>query len=420
MRRRLNWLVLAVTGLLVVAFVIPLGLLVRRQAVEGAQIAAEQRAQAVAAALAVAAAAEGEITLDRAETALVADAAIVLPDGGRAGTVAIPESLIEQVRSGRAASQTTGDGAWTIGLPVAIPEGIVTVAARAEATEMTAGVWQAVLLLALLAVALMGGSVALADRLGRSLVDPARDLAIVANRLAEGDLGARAAESGPPEIRRIGQALNGLAARLERIITGEREALADLSHRLRTPLTALRLEAERFQAGESPERILAQVDRVQRAVDQLIREVRSRGSHQEQADVTEVVENQLAFWSVLADDQGRAVDWNSVPGPLLVPTPASDLAAAVDAVIGNVFQHTPAGTGFSVRVHSDSGTPLITVIDEGPGLPSDPVIERGTSPGGSTGLGLDIARGLCQRLGGDLHTGEGPGGGALVRMRLGR
>lgn len=420
MRSRLNWLVLAVTGLLVVAFVVPLGLLVRRQAAERAQIAAEQRAQSVAAALAVAAAgAEADLTLDVAERALVADVTIVLPDGSRTGTVPVSESVNQRVRAGQAVSGSAEDGSWLIGLPVATPTGVVAVVAQADPGEMTEGVWEAVLLLTLLALALVGGSVALTDRLGRSLVDPARDLAGVANRLAAGDLEARAQELGPPEIRRVAQALNGLASRLDRIIAGEREALADLSHRLRTPLTALRLESERFQAGDAPERILDQVDRVQLAVDQLIREVRDRGSGRSESDAIEVVENQLAFWSVLAEDQSRRVKVSLTAGPIMVEVAGSDLAAAFDAVIGNVFQHTPPGTGFSVSAEADGASAVIVVADEGPGFPELAVVGRGASPGGSTGLGLDIARSLCSRLGGRLETGEGPAGGALVRMRLG-
>ncbi|MFP3913800.1 MAG: sensor histidine kinase [Actinomycetota bacterium] len=420
MRRRLNWLVLAITGLLVVAFVMPLGLLVRRQAMERAQVAAEQRAQSTAAALAVATAGgQGELTPDMAEAALVAEAGVILPDGRRLGPVEIPAALASRLREGLSGSVTEG-GSWYIGLPVATPQGVIGVVAEATAGEMSAGVGEASLILAGLALVLILGSVVMADRLGRTVVSPTRSLSEVANRLAEGELEARAEVSGPPEIQRVAQALNGLASRLESIIAGEREALADLSHRLRTPLTALRLEAERLGPGQDPGGLLRQVDRTEEAVDQLIQEVRERGrSAEETVDVAEVVGRQLGFWSVLASEQGRTLSTELDAGPLPLRVDRAELVAALDALVGNVFQHTPPGTAFSVEVANDRGTPVVAVTDEGPGIPGSGVMERGASTGGSTGLGLDIARALCERLGGRLETGEGPDGGALVRMRLG-
>ncbi len=58
----------------------------------------------------------------------------------------------------------------------------------------------------------------------------------------------------------------------------------------------------------------------------------------------------MAFWSVLAEDTGRTVELDLAPGPLPVAVPADELAAAVDALLGNVFAHTPDGTAFAVRL----------------------------------------------------------------------
>lgn len=422
MRRGLNWLVLAVTGLLVVAFVVPLGLLVRRQAEERAQVAAEQRAQATAAALAVAvAAAGGDVNRAVAESAVVSDVSLVLPDGTEVGLEGIPPSLVSTVRAGQAAAELGDDGAWRVGLPVATPAGVVVVAAVADPDQMTAGVPRATVLLGGLALALVAGSMVLADRMGRSLVSPVRRVAEVAHRLADGDLTARAGEQGPPEIQEVSRALNSLASRLETIIEGERQALADLSHCLRTPLTALRLEAERLQPGDSLQGLLRQVDRTQEAVHALIREVRDRGrSGQLATDVVDVVRSRLAFWSVLAADQDRRVEERLTDGALTVAVGDSELAAAIDALIGNVFDHTPPGSAFSVAVEADGATPVVIVSDSGPGFADpDAALGRGASPGGSTGLGLNIAASLCRRLGGSLVIDEGPDGGALVMMRLG-
>ncbi|MGA7270693.1 MAG: HAMP domain-containing sensor histidine kinase, partial [Acidimicrobiia bacterium] len=258
--------------------------------------------------------------------------------------------------------------------------------------------------------------------LGRSLVRPVTALAETAHRLGEGDLTVRAQVDGPPEVKAVAQALNGLASRLDDIIEGERQALADLSHRLRTPLTALRLEAERLSTGTASERLLQQVDRTERAVDQLIREVGNRDrteGRRGRTDLVDVVRRRLDFWSVLAEDQNRTVTAHLHHDPLIVPASESELAAVVDALIENIFTHTPPGTGFEVTVREEAAAPLLVVSDAGPGFGSGDPVERGRSAAGSTGLGLDIARSLAERLGGGIETHEGPGGGALVMVRLG-
>lgn len=423
MRRQVNWLVLAVTSLVVVAFVLPLGLLVQRQAQDRAQVGAEQRAQSVAAALAVAvSSSDGMLSPGVAESALVAEAIVILPDGTSTGDGPVFPALVSTVMTGRSASETSPSGDWAIGLPVATSAGMVAVVAVAKADEMTAGVWRATGLLAGLAFVLIAGSVLLADRLGRSLVHPVTEVASVANRLAEGNLAARASVDGPPEIRSVALALNGLATRLGDIIDGEREALADLSHRLRTPLTALRLQAERADTEQGRNGLIEHVERTEDAVDQLIQEVRDRGPSGRGAgpvDLVEVVRQRLAFWAVLAEDQGRDVVSSLPVGPVMLDTPPSEAAATLDALVGNVFAHTPPGTAFSVSVRLDGTTPLLEVADAGPGFGEGRAVERGRSGAGSTGLGLDIARSLSETLGGTLEMGEGPAGGALVVARLG-
>lgn len=421
MRRQVNWLVLAVTGLVVVAFVVPLGLLVRRQAVERAQIAAEQRAQSVAAAMAVSVAASGESSPEVAEGALVAEATIVLPDGSIVGLVPPEPQVIQAVMAGESASAFDNSGRWIVGIPVATAEGVVAILAEASPATLSAGVGRATATLAMLAAALVVGSVLVADRLGSSLVRPVTDLAIVASALGAGDLDARAEVTGPPEIQRVASALNELASRLDDIITNEREALADLSHRLRTPLTALRLQAEQMADSDERRHLLGQIERTRSAVDQLIGDVRDRGRGQRAAssDLATVVQDRMAFWAVLASDQGRAVHLDIEATPAPVGVGARDLGAAVDAIVGNVFAHTPAGTDFAVTV-APNPVPTVTVSDSGPGWPRDAgVVDRGVSGAGSTGLGLDIARSLAERLGGTLETDEGPSGGALIVLRLG-
>lgn len=97
--------------------------------------------------------------------------------------------------------------------------------------------------------------------------------------------------------------------------------------------------------------------------------------------------------------------------------PEDDLAAVVDALIGNVFRHTPQGTRFVVRVERRDRHVRLTVDDAGPGV-ADPeaALTRGVSVGGSTGLGLDIVARAARTADGELTIARAPLGGARVTV----
>jgi signal transduction histidine kinase len=265
-------------------------------------------------------------------------------------------------------------------------------------------------------------SLVVADRLARRITRPISDLAAVAERLARGDLQAWVEPDGPEEVREVGAALNLLAARIRELLAGEREAVADLSHRLRTPVAALRLDVEALPAGRDQDRLTDAVDGLARQVDRLIREARrpARTGGTEQCDAAVVVRERVQFWAVLAEDQGREMTLEAPRTPCPVPVPRDDLEAALDALLGNVIAHTPEGTGVSVTVTPGlDGSTRVVVDDEGPGFADPAVLRRGDSRAGSTGLGLDIARRTAAASGGDLWLGSAPGGGAQVVLRLG-
>ena len=137
----------------------------------------------------------------------------------------------------------------------------------------------------------------------------------------------------------------------------------------------------------------------------------------------EVVRIRLAFWSVLARNQGRQLRIDLADGPSFVMLSQSDLEAAVDALVGNVFAHTPDGTPFRVAVQPDPSGESVTLVvaDAGAGLRDSGVLARGVSGAGSTGLGLDIARRIVvERHGGlvDIDSPAQEGKGTLMRVTL--
>jgi signal transduction histidine kinase len=259
-----------------------------------------------------------------------------------------------------------------------------------------------------------------AELLTRRIVRPLVDTAETARALSVGDTAARAPTDGPREIGDVGVALNRLADRIDSLIAEERETVADLSHRLRTPLTALRLDAEALRDPTEAERVGMHVSNLERMLTAVIHAARrpQREGRMPSCDATAVVGERVAFWSALAEDQERDGTVSLPDGPLPVRAGAEDLAAALDALLENVVAHTPEGTAFAVRLsRMDDGSARLEVADDGAGLP-DGVPVRGRSDRGSSGLGLDIARRVAEAGGGSMTLGATPTGGALITLEL--
>jgi len=296
------------------------------------------------------------------------------------------------------------------------PAGTSVVRTFVSNAELTHGVTQAWLILAGLGLVLLALGVAIAVRLAVTVTRPITELARVSQRLAEGDLDARADPAGPPEVREVASSLNYLASRIRELIWQERETFADLSHRLRTPLTALRLEAEAADYGDPDGRLTTGVQALEQAVTSLIEDARRRGGRPGSCDAAKVTAERAAFWSVLADDQDREMAVQIPPDPVPVGLAAADLAASLDVLLGNVFAHTPEGAGFTVRlIARPGGGGELSVLDTGPGFdPARDPVQRGASGGGSTGLGLDIARQAAEASGGSLTIRNGVHGAEVV------
>lgn len=421
-------LVAATMSLVLVAFLVPLALLVRTVAVDRAVQAATTRAQFMSTLVATADLEEVrlnvELSIDGGRPITV-----FWSDGSTLGTPAPRSASVELAATGQSLTAEVPGGREIL-FPANDPAGgDVVIRALVTDEEMLRGVVRAWLILATLGLALLVVGLVVADRLAGAIVRPMLDLAGVSHRLGAGDLEARTAENGPREVREVGRALNALADRIRVLLAEERETVADLSHRLRTPLTALRLDAEQLDDPDDAVRIGTSVDALERALTQVIQEARARADDALDpagCDVAAVVRERVDFWQVLAEDTDRSVSTKLVPGPLLVKVGAADLAACVDAILGNVFAHTPDGTDFAVELERlPGGSARLVVADAGPGLaPSLAVLadrrpRRGDSGGGSTGLGLDIARRTAATSGGELVIEPSPMGGTQVVLVLG-
>src|SRR5665647_3414389 len=330
-------------------------------------------------------------------------------------------AAVELVLLGTAVTARTGGGVELL-LPVAGPEGKAAVRTFVPDAELTAGVRQTWLVLVGVGALLLGATVLAGDRIARRLARSALDLSHVADRLGAGDLTARVTPSGPPEIVSVGRVLNGLGARVAGLLAAERELVADLSHRLRTPITALRLDVDLLEDPLERERMAAHVDDLVQAVDDVVWIARNPGSQAPElgCDAAAVVAGRARFWAVLAADQGRDLDIDLPDAALAVPASAAALGAAVDVLVDNVFSHTPDRTPFAVAVRARGDVVEVVVQDAGPGFATTALAERGRSGAGSTGLGLDVARRTVEDVGGRLVLDTAAGGGARIVLELPR
>ncbi|RNG28712.1 sensor histidine kinase [Streptomyces botrytidirepellens] len=437
MRRQLLWLTAATTALVLAALLVPLVLLTRGHAADRATADATQRAQSLAAVVGRSLAhPDPRDGMDQVRTALdgvngpgLPRSSVILPDGRSLGARAPVTDAVRLARHGRAFLYAPEGGGRVALVPV---QGITADPGAGVRSGGTAVVQVAVdqrqlydgVLASWLAIAGIGAGLILlgllvADRLGARLVGSTRRLASVADRLAAGDLTARAEPEGPPELRLVAAQLNHLASRIDELLAAERENAADLAHRLRTPVAVLRLDAEGLRDAGEAERIAADVAALERSVDEVIQSARHplgggaedggtpAAEPDRTADLAALARERSAFWLPLAEDQDRTVAVDIPEQPVPVRVGETDLTAVLDVLLGNVFDHTPHGTAFRVAVRPDDdggggGGGVLVVEDDGPGFPSGDMTGRGTSGAGSTGLGLDIARRTARESGGEV------------------
>ncbi|WP_067488993.1 sensor histidine kinase [Actinomadura hibisca] len=446
MRGSLARVATAVTAMVALSFIIPLGLLNGQMARDRALGAADRQAASLIPVL----------TVTR-EPATLRDAlgstsagengrlALHLPDGTVLGTShATPDALATARRQNRTFPAPARGGTALLA-PVLLDGGrLVVIEAFVPEAELSRGVAKSWLILTVVALALALVAVAMADRLATRVVRSADQLAGAVTRVAGGDLTARVRPHGPAELRAAGEAFNHMADQLARLLVAERETVADLSHRLRTPLTALRVNLDGL-AGHpgDPGRIAQSRDaltRLEEAVNGIIATARHPSTMTsplttpatpnasappaarppgQTCDAAALARDRMEFWSALAEDQDRAWQLTLPEGPAPVPVAEAELGAVLDALLGNTFRHTPPGTALSLTVHRGRYSTGLLFGDAGPGIPDpEAALRRGASSAGSTGLGLDIARRLAESTGGSLQIGTSPLGGAQIGVWL--
>jgi signal transduction histidine kinase len=311
---------------------------------------------------------------------------------------------------------------------------VVTVSPTEAVRAHALRVWTLLAAAGVLALAL---GVLLALPVVRWILRPVRRLDEGTGRVATAVLaGGTAAPvsdgSGPPELRRLSASFDRMAETVTQALSAQRAFVADASHQLRNPLTALRLRLSNLDghvdtaAADDHGAALEEAERLSTLLDGLLALARSeRATPAETVDVDLAVSDRLDAWRALAEHTGLRLV-RAGPAGLAVTAPPGAIETMLDAVLDNAVKFSQAGGSITVGTAVADGHVEISVRDTGPGLAPEE-LERATdrfwrSPAQSNvegcGLGLAIAARTAELAGGELRLECPSGGGLRVVARL--
>jgi len=235
---------------------------------------------------------------------------------------------------------------------------------------------------------------------------------------------------GPPELRRLAVSFDAMVGTVSQSMAAQRAFVADASHQLRNPLTALRLRLDNLDPGPDPEQhhaALEEAERLGELLDGLLALARAERPVTEVSVVVldDVLTDRIEAWRVLAEHLDLRLV-RSGPGGLRGLAPTGTVEAVLDALLDNAVKFSLAGAEILVGTGTSDTDVVFEVRDHGPGLSTEE-LERATdrfwrSPAHhnleGSGLGLAIAASMLRRCGGDLTLELPDGGGLRVVVRL--
>jgi signal transduction histidine kinase len=245
----------------------------------------------------------------------------------------------------------------------------------------------------------------------RRLADPLQQVAGRAARLGAGDFKQAPLRHGIPELDRVSDVLDSSAIALAELLQRERDLVGDVSHQLRSRLTALQLRLDELSSHPDPEvssegtAALEQAERLAEVLDELLSSARAaRAASASPLELDGELQAVAQEWQTPASGQGRSLRVR-VPDGLVARATSARLREALGVLVDNALRHG-AGTITIAARHSDKDTIVVEVSDNGDGVPSElapHVFDRGVSGAASTGVGLALARALVEADGGRLE-----------------
>ncbi len=258
----------------------------------------------------------------------------------------------------------------------------------------------------------------------RRITRPLRTLSRAADELGRDINRAPLSEAGPSEVSEAARAFNCMQKRLARYLNDRTRILAAISHDLKTPITRLRLRSELLGEEEPKEKFQRDLDEMESMVTATLDFMRG-STDQEKAQPIDM----LALLESLREDAVESGSRVELEGLALAPFPGRPLA--LKRCLGNLIDNAVRYGGEAhVRIADSAEQLVITISDEGPGIPETAMDEmfepfsrlessRAADTGG-TGLGLGIARNIARGHGGDIRLRNCPEGGLEAELRLPR
>jgi signal transduction histidine kinase len=284
-----------------------------------------------------------------------------------------------------------------------------------------------------LLLALLGAAV-----LRRALERRLRPAAQTAEAIAAGDLSRRVPSSGrDDEFDRLGESMNAMLDRIDRLMVAVRGVSDSIAHDLRTPIARARAKLEEGLAGDEPEALraameqgIADLDHITRVFGALLRIAEAEAGARRAAfapfDLAPVLADVAEFYGAVAESRGQALE-TELPPRLDLVGDRDLLAQAVGNLLDNALKFAPAGSRvvLSARAAAREGGIEIAVADNGPGLaPADRAragerffradASRAT-PG--SGLGLSLVQAVAHLHGGELVLDDAAPGSAAPGLR---
>ncbi len=275
---------------------------------------------------------------------------------------------------------------------------------------------------------------------GRSL-RPVQVIIGKAERITADALGERIPLSGTgDELDRLAETLNAMLNRIEQYVARLKQFTADASHELRSPLAALRGNAEvvlsatrsKDELREVIQESIEQYDRLGRIAEDLLLLARADAGElsleRTVMQLDKAISDVIDLYRPLAEDEGVELKF-TCSGPVRVHADDARMRQLVGNLLDNAIKYSGRGKSVSVAATAENGAVEMTVADDGPGIPPDDLsrvfdrfyrVDRSRSrqrtPG--VGLGLAICRTIVEAHGGSIHIDSAPGTGTRVTARL--
>ena len=271
----------------------------------------------------------------------------------------------------------------------------------------------------------------------RSIVTPIKRLGIVAGRIAQGDFNTRIGEHYAGEIGDLVESIDNMAAALQQSNRLKNDFISSISHEIRTPLTAIKGWGETLNnVGNDPQLfnqgldiIINETDRLSVMVEDLLDFSRLEGNNSlkyffEDFDLTCELREAVITFQQRANNLGIKVIYNEYDKPLLVHGDKNRIKQVLVNVLDNALKYSFEKKPVEVRLQSEDDKALISISDQGPGIPEDEIEKvtekfyRASNSVYGTGIGLSISKEIMEAHHGSMRISSKLGHGTTVYLSL--